>query len=96
MICRILAPAARELREAAQFYESKVPGLGVEFVREVRAALRRIRDHPEAWFPIDPPFRRCRTLRFPYGIIYRVEAGSVVVVSVMHLHREPDSWRSNL
>jgi len=34
---------------------------------------------------------RCRTHRFPYGIIYTVEDGTVLVISVMHLHRHPDS-----
>ena len=34
--------------------------------------------------------------RFPYGIIYAVENGEVLVISVMHLHRHPDSWRKNL
>ncbi|MEJ0088247.1 MAG: type II toxin-antitoxin system RelE/ParE family toxin [Limisphaerales bacterium] len=40
--------------------------------------------------------RRCRTHRFPYGIIYTVENSEVLIVSVMHLHRHPESWRENL
>ena len=48
------------------------------------------------WQMLDAEIRRCRTHRFPYGIIYAVENGGVLVVSVMHLHRHPDSWRKNL
>ena len=73
MICRFLPPAAREVREAARYYEEKVPGLGFNFVAEVRAAIRRILAHPQAWCPLDEVFRRCRTARFPYGLIYTIE-----------------------
>ena len=47
---RLLPPAARELREAARYYEDRVPGLGFDFLQEVRAAIRRILMHPAAWF----------------------------------------------
>jgi plasmid stabilization system protein ParE len=93
---RLLPPAAREVREAARYYEQKVPGLGFEFIAEVRAAIRRILAHPEAWCALDDTFRRCRTSRFPYGLIYTTEAGQVLIVSVMHLHRHPETWRKNL
>ena len=92
----LLPPAKRELKEAARFYEGRVPGLGFDFVREVRATIHRILAHPQAWHPLDEEIRRCRTNRFPYGIIYSVENGEIIVISVMHLHRHPDSWRENL
>ena len=92
----LLPPAARELREAARFYERRVPKLGFDFIAEVRATIRRIVAHPQAWHPLDEQIRRCRTHRFPYGIIYAVENNQVLVISVMHLHRQPDSWRQNL
>jgi plasmid stabilization system protein ParE len=93
---RLLRPAWRELREAAKYYEDRVPGLGFDFLKEVRAAIRRILMHPEAWFALGEEIRRCRTHRFPYGIIYTIERDEVLIVSVMHLHRHPESWRRNL
>jgi plasmid stabilization system protein ParE len=93
---RLLRPAARELREAAKYYEDRVPGLGFDFLQEVRAAIRHILIHPEAWFALDEEIRRCRTHRFPYGIIYSIERDEVLIISVMHLHRHPESWRRNL
>jgi len=96
MTFRLLPPAAQELRDAARYYESQVPGLGHNFIAEVRAVIRRILDHPQAWQLLGEEIRRCRTHRFPYGIIYSIEQGEVLVVSVMHLHRRPESWRKNL
>lgn len=96
MTYRLLPPAVREVREAARYYEAKGPGLGFDFVAEVRAAVRRILAHAEAWSSIGGEFRRCRTARFPYGLIYAVERDGNLIVSVMHLHRHPDSWRMNL
>ena len=96
MTCRFLPPAVRDVREAARYYEEKVPGLGFEFIAEVRAALRRIVAHPPAWCPLDDEFRRCRTSRFPYGVIYTIEGKDILVTSVMHLHQHPDTWRRNL
>lgn len=96
MTYKLLPPAKHELKEAARFYEACVPNLGVEFIAEVRAAIRRILAHPHAWHLLDPDIRRCRTNRFPYGIIYTVVNDEVVIISVMHLRRHPDSWRKNL
>ena len=93
---RLLPPAAGELRSAARYYEQQVPGLGHDFLHEVRTTIFRIIQWPEVWQPLAAEIRRCRTHRFPYGIIYAREKGEVLIVSVMHLHRHPDSWRKNL
>jgi plasmid stabilization system protein ParE len=93
---RLLPPAKRELQKAARYYESCVSGLGHDFLQEVRATVFRIVQWPEAWQPLDKEIRRCRTHRFPYGIIYTVENGEILILAVMHLHRHPDSWRKNL
>jgi len=93
---RLLPPAKMELRDAARYYESCIPGLGHDFLREVREAVSRIIRWPNAWHPLDQEIRRCRVHRFPYAIIYAVDRGEILVVSVMHLHRHPDSWRKNL
>jgi plasmid stabilization system protein ParE len=93
---RLLRPAWRELREASRYYEQRVPGLGLDFLQEVRATIRRILMHPQAWAALDEEIRRCRAHRFPYGIIYTIERDGVLIISVMHLHRRPESWRRNL
>jgi plasmid stabilization system protein ParE len=91
-----LPAALAEAREAARFYESKIPGLGLDFLRELRAGIGRILAHPHAWRSMDHEYRRCLVSRFPFGIIYRMETNSILIVSVMHLHREPGAWRTNV
>ncbi len=96
MTHRFLSPALRELTEAAEYYEKQQPGLGAGFLHEVGTAIARILRHPEAWMRLSPNTRRCRTHRFPYGIIYQVREDAVLIVSVMNLRRHPNSWRDNL
>ena len=33
------------------------------------------------------------SLRFPYGLLYRLLEWEIVVLAVMHLHRKPDYWK---
>jgi plasmid stabilization system protein ParE len=90
---RFLDVAEAELREAVAFYDAQRPGLGDEFREEVRATIERIRGLPEGWQPLSENTRRCRTKRFPFGVIYRAEGEDILIVAIAHLHREPGRWR---
>ena len=72
--------------------------MGAEFRDEIQATLERIVRFPEAWRALSENTRRCRTHRFPYGIIYqyREEAAEVLVVAIAHLHRKPDFWKGRI
>ncbi|MBW2525943.1 MAG: hypothetical protein JRI23_17300 [Deltaproteobacteria bacterium] len=50
---RILPEAEEELTEAAQWYEAKRPGLGVELVMLVDRAVEEIREAPEGVRSLD-------------------------------------------
>ena len=94
---QFLSPALDELREAAEFYEGKVAGLGADFLDEVDSAVARILQFPEAWGSISERFRRCSLRRFPYTLIYSIlDDGEILIVSVFHQSREPGSWRGNI
>ena len=96
MTAEFLAPARAELTEAIDYYDSQEPGLGAQFAEEVKRTLDRILRYPEAWAPLSKRTRRCRTNRFPYGIIYQTRGDVLLVVALMHLHREPTTWRGRL
>ncbi|MBE9138821.1 type II toxin-antitoxin system RelE/ParE family toxin [Nodosilinea sp. LEGE 07088] len=94
---RFLTPALLEVEAAAQFYESNRPDLGREFLDEIDGTIQRILLNPKAWKLLDGEIRRCRLRKFPYGIVYTlVKDDFVLIISVMHLHRHPSSWRKNL
>lgn len=96
MRIRFLEAARDDLRAAQRYYNRQRPGLGGEFRDEVRAAIERIRSFPTAWHPLTESTRRCLTHRFPYGLIYHVREGEILIIAVAHLHREPTHWTDRL
>jgi len=89
---RFTSSAETELREAAGFYEAAENGLGARFLDEVEAVVARIPANPEAWAPMSPRTRRCRTHRFPFGLFCQIRADEILIASVMDLRRDPRSW----
>lgn len=96
MKIRFLEIAQIELDEAIEYYNYEVPGLGDAFLKEVLTALDRIGKFPEAWHPCSKRTRRCRTRRFPYGIIYQILEQEILVVAIANLHRNPDYWKDRI
>lgn len=96
MTYRFLSPAQRELSEAVQYYEQASPGLGLEFLDEIERTVERILQHPEAWTRVAEHHRRCRTRRFPYGVIYSIQQDEVIIAAVMNLRRHPNSWKQRV
>ncbi len=91
-----LAPAHDEFEEATSFYNRRRAGLGDEFAEEVESTIQRILDHPRAWHPLSPRTRRCRTRRFPYGVIYQIRDDQILIVAIMDLRRRPDYWKDRV
>jgi plasmid stabilization system protein ParE len=96
MKAELLAAAEAELFDAVLYYNQQSEGLGYEFVAEVKQTLGRILRFPDAWHRLSERTRRCRTNRFPYGVVYQRRGDLVLVVAVMHLSRNPDSWKARL
>jgi len=87
------SPEARaEFDDGEQYYEQQLTGLGLRFRHEVREALLRIRSWPLA-APIEQgDIRRLVLTRFPYKLLYSVEADRIYIIAVAHLHRLPSYW----
>ena len=96
MTVRLLEIAEIEPDEAIHWYSEQAPGLGDAFLIEVLSAADRIARFPGAWHPLGEGVRRCRLSRFPYGLIYTIDEGDILVLAVAHLHRRPDYWRDRL
>lgn len=98
MNVRFLSPAASELEDAINYYESEREGLGARFVSQVQESVKRIINFPESYQKIGKYSRRCLVLKFPYGVIYeyRKNEKEILVVAIANLHREPDYWFSRV
>ena len=96
MKIEFLAVAEQEFEKAVRHYNQQKAGLGDDFATEVKRALERILQFPQAWSPLSKRARRCRTKKFPYGIIYQIRSDKILVVAVMHFHRDPKSWKSRI
>lgn len=90
---RVRPEATQDLEDAATWYEEQSRGLGQEFLDEVCRSLQRVAEEPELYPSVHRNTRRALTHRFPFGVFYRVEADSIVVVAVMHGSRDPQRWK---
>jgi hypothetical protein len=86
--------ARKEFFEAAEYYEDQVVALGDVFIDEVEKVLNVIELQPVSGAKITNSERRFLVSRFPYGVIYSVEADQMVIFAVMDLRRKPGYWKS--
>lgn len=65
-------PSARaELNASADFYESRLSGLGLRFLGAVEETTNRIVESSDAGAPLAGGFRKRLVPGFPFSIIYR-------------------------
>ena len=86
----VFRPEARaEALDAQVWYESRSPGLGLEFARALDAALASALRDPIGFVKIEGECRRVILRKFPYSLVYRPEPGVFLVVAVFHHRRNP-------
>ena len=93
---RILDVAQQEMDESFEFYEDQVTGLGHDFLTEILATFKRIKQDTQAWTPFSVRTRRCLVNRFPYGVMYQELENEVLVIAIAHLHRKPGYWEDRI
>ena len=86
--------AESEMISAAMYYESQQKDLGKRFLSTVQDSISHIQINPMIYPIVHLDARRCMTRTFPFGVIFRINPGSIVIMAVMHLHRHPDYWKS--
>jgi plasmid stabilization system protein ParE len=62
--------ADAEADEAATWYEAEQPGLGVEFLLELDAAIERAAESPLAYARVCLDARRVLMRRFPFAVYF--------------------------
>lgn len=83
-----------DIQAAAVWYEDQRAGLGMRFLDELDVVFRRIEDNPSQFPRIDDDVRRALFRHFPYGVYFTEGTDALAVLAVLHLHREPDMWKS--
>jgi plasmid stabilization system protein ParE len=84
--------AQADLAETQKWYEERATGLGRQFVEAVDDTLVSITNNPLAYPTVRNVVRRALTKRFPYGVLFLVEADTAVVLAILHQARDPELW----
>jgi hypothetical protein len=93
MRCRFHPEAEVELNDSVDYYDERQEGLGLEFTKEVYAAIESISEFPLAWTPLSLNTRRRLLKRFPYGVVYQPKGDELIIIAVMQLNKKPGYWR---
>lgn len=88
--------AAIDIEETAIWYETQEPGLGIEFILELDAAIDLAVEGPENYEDLGLGIRRVLLQRFPYAVYFLLEKKAVEIIAVLHQHRSPFIWQSRI
>ena len=70
------------------------PDLALILIARIRDVFTRIAANPRLHGTVYHDVRKAVVGRFPYVVLYREDAGEVVVIAVFHTSREPSIWQS--
>jgi len=95
------APAVeQDVAEAADWYESRQPGLGAQFIEEIIRVWDALAENPLLYSRRHPVknIRWRYPERFPYRVIYEVNeaAQTVKVAAVLHAARHDRQWQKRV
>ncbi len=85
----VFAAAETDVEEAVRWYDGVGPGIGDAFLLDLDELLTHIGQHPEMFQSIKGPVRRAVMRGFPYSVLYRVLAGGIEIIGVLHTHGDP-------
>lgn len=55
--------------------------------------MQRVAEQPDLYPSMHRNTRRALTHRFPFGVFFRVETDSLIVIAAMHDSRDPGRWK---
>lgn len=84
--------ASLEIYEAYAYLEGKRLGLGREFLLELEAVTSLLVYYPLLGNMVKSPYRKMKTSRFEYNVLYKFEAETVVIFRVVHSGSDPSHW----
>ena len=82
-----------DIEAAFNWYENEQPGLGLEFLDELRTTYGRIAEGPLKYKDLRDGIRRALLRRFPYAVYFVVEGDLAVILTVLHASEDPAKWQ---
>ena len=82
-----------DLRDGEDWYESKLQGLGHQFLEEYWRVVDRVVENPLQFAIAPNGLRPCRLKRFSYIVYYRVTDHEILFVAVMSGFRDETALR---
>jgi toxin ParE1/3/4 len=95
-VLRFLSEVEEDVISGYEWYESKSPGLGEEFLQMVYNYSREILCNPQLYLKVHSKFRRRILKKFPYAIYYMIEDDRIIVFGLFHCARDPRAIRRKL
>ena len=92
----IIRPEAEaDLTDTAVWYDSREPGLGLEVISEVNAAILRALKNPESFRRVrrNPEVRRVLTRQFLYRVFFIVRTDAIGIFAIIHAARHDRVWK---
>ena len=88
--------AVLDVEDAANWYESQEPGLGIEFLLELDSAIDLAAEAPDHYEVLYQGVRRVLLQRFPFSVYFVSNIQVIEIIAVLHQHRAPFSWQSRI
>jgi len=88
--------AHADAERAAAWYETQRPGLGIEFVLELDAAIDRAADSPKMYAQLYREARRVLVRRFPFAVYFVDDGEFLEVFAILHQQHEPAAWQTRV
>jgi toxin ParE1/3/4 len=85
-----------DIDEIIRYLAKRDPSLIQAFEADFAAAMKLVRQFPEAWTMIREPMRRIRLNRFSYHVGYVVFADRIIVLGVQHTARNATVWKGRV
>lgn len=81
--------AEQDVQNAFSWYEEHRLGLGYDFLLQVDAGLQCIERNPEIHPSEYKGASKHFIKRFPYKVIYLIEANTIIILAIIHGKRSP-------
>jgi len=85
-----------DIQGSYTWYESKLHGLGLQFISELEQSFDAISYAPSTWSTFEHGLKRYILARFPFSVIYKEKDEEVYILAVMHNSRNPEYWKERV